>query len=105
MAGAPEIERAGAVPDRPSLAFVYSETSGAARRVDGFLAQVRQRRGNHDTFRVLRVDAERRPDLVERVRVGELPTLLVIESRRVRGRLVKPSGCREISDFLSPWLK
>jgi thioredoxin-like negative regulator of GroEL len=91
--------------DRLKLAFVYSEKSGASRRVEGFLAQVLQRRRNHDTFQLLRVEAERRPDLVERLRVTELPTLLLIEEKRVRGRLVKPSGCRAISDFLSPWLK
>jgi len=91
--------------DRLKLAFVYSDKSGVSRRVEGFLAQVLQRRRNHDTFQLLRVDAERRPDLVERLRVTELPTLLLIEEKRVRGRLVKPSGCRAISEFLSPWLK
>jgi len=33
-------------------------------------------------------------DLAERLRVGELPTLLVIDDGRVCGRLVKPSGCQ-----------
>jgi thioredoxin-like negative regulator of GroEL len=91
--------------ERPSLVFFYSATSGRSRRAEGFLAQVLQRRSNHTTFRLVRVDAEQRPDLVERFRVSELPTLLVIADRRVRGRLVKPSGCQQITQFLSPWLK
>jgi len=91
--------------DRPSLVFFYSQTSGKSRRAEGFLAQVLQRRSNHATFRLVRVDAEQRPDLVERFKVNELPTLLVIAEGRVRGRLVKPSGCQQITHLLSPWLK
>jgi hypothetical protein len=53
----------------------------------------------------VRVDADRRSDLVERLRIDELPTLLVIDEGRISGRLVKPSGCREISELLAPWLK
>jgi len=91
--------------ERPSLLFFYSPTSGASRRAEGFLAQVLQRRGNHSTFRLVRVEADQRPDLVERLRVGELPSLLVVADGRIRGRLVKPSGCRQISELLSPWLR
>jgi hypothetical protein len=38
--------------DRPRLVFVYSDSSGLSRRADGFLAQVLQRRRNHETFAV-----------------------------------------------------
>jgi thioredoxin-like negative regulator of GroEL len=94
-----------APPAQPSLLFFFSPTSGASRRADGFLAQVLQHRANHSTFRLVRVDAERRPDLVERLRVNEIPTLLVIDEGSVRARLSKPNGCRQISKLLSPWLK
>jgi thioredoxin-like negative regulator of GroEL len=90
---------------QPTLVFVFSPTSGACRRADGFLAQVLQRRANHSTFRLVRIEAERRPDLLERLRVTELPTLLVIADGRVHGRLTKPTGCRQITHLLSPWLK
>jgi thioredoxin-like negative regulator of GroEL len=90
---------------QPSLLFFFSPTSGASRRVDGFLAQVLQRRANHSTFRLLRIDAEQRPDLLERLRVTEIPTLLVVDEGSVRARLSKPNGCRQISTLLSPWLK
>jgi thioredoxin-like negative regulator of GroEL len=89
----------------PLLVFVHSELSGRCRRAEGFLAQVLQRRRNHETFRLRRLSAEQRPDLVERFRVSTLPTLLVIEDKVVRGRLENPRGCREIADFLEPWLK
>lgn len=90
---------------RPLLVFVHSELSGRCRRAEGFLAQVLQRRRNHETFRLRRLSAESRPDLVERFRVSALPTLLVIEEKVVRGRLENPRGCREIAEFLEPWLR
>jgi len=66
---------------------------------------VLQRRRNHGTFKLYRVDEQVRPDLVERFGVERTPTLLVVEDRLVRGRLVRPRGCREIERFLAPWLK
>jgi hypothetical protein len=73
--------------------------------MEGFLAQVLQRRHNHGTFAIQQVNALERPDLVERLRVTTLPTLLVIESRKVRGRLEGLAGCAEIERALEPWLK
>ena len=95
----------GRVDTRPSLLFFFSPTSGPSRRADGFLAQVLQRRGNHSSFRLVRIDAEQRPDLVERLQVTEIPTLVVVADGRVRERIVKPSGSAEISRRLSPWLR
>ena len=89
---------------RPMLVFFFSPRSGPCRRVEGYLAQVLQRRANHDTFAIQFVDAEERPDLAERFRVERLPTLLVVADRGVRGRLIHPRGCREIEAFLGPWL-
>ncbi len=91
--------------DQPGLVFFYSPLSGACRRVEGFLAQVLQRRQNHGTFKLYRVDEKQRPDLVERFRIDSLPTLIVVEDKLVRAKLEKPRGCREIENFLSPWLR
>ena len=90
---------------RPLLVFVHSELSGRCRRAEGFLAQVLQRRRNHETFSLRRLSADERPDLVERFRISTLPTLLVVEQKVVRGRLEDPRGCREIAEFLEPWLR
>jgi len=94
--------RAG--PDRPTLCFFYSPTSGPSRRVEGFLAQVLQRRQNHRTFELQRVNCDKHPELVERYAVTQMPTLIVIEGRRVLGRLEGSCGCREIEKLLEPWL-
>jgi thioredoxin-like negative regulator of GroEL len=90
--------------DRPRLVFFHSERSGPSRRVEGFLAQVLQRRGNHSTFRLLRVSTEERPDLAARFAVETVPTLMVVDGTHVSGRLAMPRGCEQIESFLAPWL-
>jgi len=89
---------------KPGLVFFHSSLSGHCRRVEGFLAQVLQRRRNHETFRLYRVDDQERPDLIERFAVDELPTLVVVDGKQVQARLERPRGCRDIERFLAPWL-
>jgi thioredoxin-like negative regulator of GroEL len=89
---------------KPRLVFFHSSSSGQCRRVEGFLAQVLQRRRNHGTFRLYRVAREERPDLLERFGIETMPTLVVVEDRQVRARLERPRGCRDIEAFLAPWL-
>ena len=84
--------------------FFHSPLSGQCRRVDGFLAQVLQRRRNHGTFRLHRVDERERPDLLERFGVEAVPTLVVVEHKRVRARLERPRSSIDIERFLAPWL-
>lgn len=90
--------------ERPRLVFAYSQVSGQSRRADAFLAQVLQRRHNHETFCLHRVSIDERPDLAARLGIDEVPAILVIEGRQVRRRLVRPKGAREIELALSPWL-
>ena len=90
---------------KPGLVYFHSALSGNCRRVEGFLAQVLQRRRNHGTFKLYRVAKEERPDLIERFAVEEIPTLMVVEGKSVRGRLARPRGCRDIESFLGPWLQ
>ncbi len=91
--------------ERPRLVFFFSPHSGRCRRVEGFIAQVLQRRRNHDTFDLVRVDVERRPDLAERFRVDTVPTIAVVEGRKLKRRIVTPHGCRELEEELAPWLR
>ena len=92
------------VNGKPQLLLFSSRISGRCRRVDGFLAQVLQRRANHATFELARVDAEERPELHESFGIDEVPTLVVVEGGKIRGRVVDPSGCKAIERFLAPWL-
>ena len=67
-----------------TLAFFFSPRSGRSRRAEGYLAEVLQRRRNHDTFKVVRVDVDKRPDLAARFGVTALPTLAVLRDERLR---------------------
>jgi thioredoxin-like negative regulator of GroEL len=89
---------------RPLLVFFHSKLDGRSRRVEGYLAQVLQRRLNHGTFTEHRIDVHERPDLAERFRIESVPTLVVVADRRVQARLEHPKGCRDIEAMLAPWL-
>src|SRR5437016_2958652 len=52
-------KRAGVIGERAKLVIFYSPTSGSCRRAEGYLAEVLQRRRNHDTLQILRVNADR----------------------------------------------
>ena len=73
--------------------------------MEGYLAQVLQRRCNHSTFRLYSVANERRPDLLEKFGITLIPTLVVVENSTVRARLEGHRACGEIEQFLSPWLR
>lgn len=90
---------------RPRLLFFYRADEGASRRADGFLAQEIQRRRNHDSFAIVRIDVAERADLAERFRVGETPAILVVADGKVRARLARPKGYADIHDHLRPWLR
>ena len=100
-----EVMRADPTPAKPRLIFFHSHASGRCRRVEGFLAQVLQRRRNHATFLLHSVAREERPELLERFRVDTVPTICILEGKSLAARLVAPRGCREIEQFLAPWLK
>ena len=105
MAHVPQTEPSTRPLLRPRLVFFYSPLSGRCRRVEGFIAQVLQRRRNHDTFDLVRVSVERRPDLAEKFRIEQVPTICVVEDRKLRRRIVAPRGCRELERELEPWLR
>jgi thioredoxin-like negative regulator of GroEL len=90
---------------KPQLVYFHTASSGRCRRVEGFLAQVLQRRANHETFDVYRVDVEEDGGLVERFSIETVPTLVVVEKKRLQGRLESPRGCRDIEKLLAPWLR
>ena len=96
--------RSAAPTGKPRLIFFFSPRSGRCRRVEGFLAQVLQRRRNHDRFDLVRVSVDSYPELAEKFRVEQVPTLCVVDGRRLRVSVVDPRGCRELERALEPWL-
>ena len=101
----PENSAVSALAGRPLLLMFGLTKSGYCRRVEGFLAQVLQRRHNHTTFLVHYIDAETRPGLARRLAVEQIPTIIVLENGGVRARCEHPRGCVEITTALAPWLQ
>jgi len=97
-----EPQAAGA---RPRLLVFYDAHDGKARRVEGFIAQILQRRRNHETFVVHRVEMTERADLAKRLRITVSPSLIVVDGNKVRGRLERPHNAVEIQTLLAPWLR
>ena len=60
------------------------------------------RRRSHGTFRLLVVDEDERPDLVEPFGITTLPTLVVVQGRREHARLERPRGCHARSSCSAP---
>lgn len=96
---------ASPITEKPRLLFFYSPTAGASVRVGGFLAQVLQRRRNHDTFLVHRIDVTQRPDLAQRFKIADTPALCVVDGNKVAARAEAPRGAAELEKLLRPWLR
>jgi thioredoxin-like negative regulator of GroEL len=82
----------GDVAAKPHLLFFTSARSGPGRRMESLLAHLaRKERGR---LRISRVDADAAPQLVERLGVTEIPTLvLLLEGKpvaRIDGRASAP---------------
>jgi thioredoxin-like negative regulator of GroEL len=88
----------------PILLLFAEYTSGQSRRLDGFVAHVLQRRHNHGSFRYRIVLREQRPDLFERFRISEVPTLVVIDDGAVQARLEGYHRPAAVEGLLAPWL-
>jgi thioredoxin-like negative regulator of GroEL len=105
QATAPVHEEQQAEAPQPKLLLFHSQRSGQCRRVESWLAQTLQRRGNHNTFDLRSIAVEEHPELHERFRIDEVPTLVVVEERRVVSRLARPRRGSQIEELLAPWLR
>jgi thioredoxin 1 len=86
------------VDDRPVLVFFTSRKSGPARRMESLLAHIARKERDH--LDVRRVDADERPDLVEKFRVTEIPALTLVVGRKVVARLEGRSTVPKIESML-----
>ena len=88
--------------DRPLLVFFSSERSGPARRMESLLAHLARK--ERTRLRVMRVDIEEQPDLAERFRVGDVPTLVLIKRKRVVDRIEGRVSAPKIETMLEAHL-
>ena len=90
------------MPERPKLVFFTSRRSSPARRMESLLAHIaRKERGR---LRVSKVDVDDRPDLAERFRVEQVPSLALVVERRVVSRIDGRATAPRIESMLEPHL-
>jgi thioredoxin len=91
-------------PSTPTLLFFTTGRSGPARRMESLLAHLARK--ERARLQVVRIDADEQPDWIERLRVTEIPTLILIKDRRpverLEGRVSAPQIERMISPHLVP---
>jgi thioredoxin-like negative regulator of GroEL len=88
--------------ERPLLVFFTSHRSGPARRMESLLAHIARK--ERDRLRVSKVDVEDRPDLAERFRVQQVPSLALVVESRVVSRLEGRATAPRIESMLEPHL-
>jgi thioredoxin 1 len=80
------------------LVFFSSERSGPARRMESLLAHLARK--ERTRLRVMRVDVDDQPDLAERFKVVAVPTLVLVNGKRVVDRLDGRASAPKIEDML-----
>jgi thioredoxin-like negative regulator of GroEL len=90
------------VDDRPVLVFFTSRKSGPARRMESLLAHIARK--ERDRLRVSKVDVDDRPEVAERFRVSQVPSLALVVERRVVSRLEGRATAPRIESMLEPHL-
>ena len=90
-------------PDnRPLLVFFTSRSSGPARRMESLLAHIARK--ERSRLRVSKVDVDERPELAERFRVGQVPSLALVVGKRVVSRIDGRATAPRIESMLEPHL-
>jgi len=91
-------------PDnRPLLLFFTSRRSGPARRMESLLAHIARK--ERSRLRVNKIDVDERPELAERFRVRQVPSLALVVGKRVVSRLDGRATAPRIESMLEPHLR
>ncbi len=86
----------------PLLVFFRSERSGPARRMESLLAHLGRK--ERARLRIMCVDVDRQPELAERFRVTQVPTLVLVKQKRVVERIDGRASAPRIEAMLEPHL-
>ena len=87
---------------RPLLVFFYSPRSGPARRMESLLAHLARK--ERDRLRVKRVDVDAHPELAERFKVAEIPSVVLVKDKRAVDRIDGRASAPRIERMLAPHL-
>jgi thioredoxin-like negative regulator of GroEL len=87
---------------RPLLVFFTSTSSGPARRMESLVAHIARK--ERDRLRVIQVDVDQRGDLVEKLNVQGVPTLVLVVARKAVARLDGRASAPRIEAMLEEHL-
>ena len=92
------------MPDdvRPLLVFFFTPSSGPARRMESLLAHLARK--ERDRLRVKRVDVAEHPEVAERFKVTEIPSVVLVKDKRVVDRIDGRASAPRIERMLEPHL-
>ena len=82
----------------PILLFVGQRQSGPSRKMESLVAWVKV--SQRARLRVVEVDADQRMDVVRRFGIREFPSLVLIDGRRIVGRLEGKATGTQIDELI-----
>jgi len=86
----------------PLLLFFTASTSGPARRMESLLAHLARK--ERSRLRIARIDVTRSPEWVDRLKVTDIPTLVLVKDRRPVERLEGRASAPQIERMIAPHL-
>ena len=89
-------------PQTPVLLFFTNKRSGPARRMESLLAHLAGK--ERSRLRIALIDAEQQPEWIDRLRITEIPTLVLIKDRRPVDRLEGRASAPQIERLIAPHL-
>jgi thioredoxin-like negative regulator of GroEL len=81
------------------LLFVTRRTSGIGRRMESIVASLKSR--NRGRIVVRKLDADRQPELMERLQVRQIPSFLFVRDRKLVKRLEGRTTLEELERVLA----
>jgi len=87
---------------RPILLFFTTPTSGPARRMESLLAHLARK--ERSRLRVSRIDVDASAEVAKRLRVTDVPTLILVNDKRPVARLEGRVSAPQIERMLEPYL-
>ena len=87
---------------RPQLVFFTSTRSGPARRMESLVAHLARK--ERDRLRVIQVDVDGAPAVAQKLRVEDVPTLVLVVDRKAVARLDGRASAPKIEAMLDKHL-
>jgi thioredoxin-like negative regulator of GroEL len=86
----------------PLLLFFTTSRSGPARRMESLLAHLARK--ERTRLRISKIDVDDHPEWVERLKVSEIPTLVLVKDRKPVERLEGRVSAPQIERMIAPYL-